>query len=99
MIMRTIRGYDVASALLWEAMQFTDSQWEYKSGDKTYWLSTNADNAGFIRHRDMQEVIAFHLQAGHTYKITTSWGTECFIDNLIPGAIADLAVSALQSQE
>lgn len=90
---RHVSGRDAAGNYIWEAREFYDHNPEHK---RSYWLSTAINNPGFVQFRNMTETIAFHLQyAPDTEHIVTSWGRDVFIRNLIPDAVAKLAVEAL----
>ncbi len=87
---RKIIGQDLNGAPLWEAMELA-----YPDG-KQYWISTSLKQAGFVIHYDMARVISFHLgYNAETYRICTGWGRDVYIQNLIPDAVATLAVKAI----
>jgi len=100
MVIRTLRAVDNVAMPLWEVQEFLDPQWDTTPGDKTYWLGTSVNTAGFLQFRDMKEAVSHFLKYHpETYRIDTSWNTNVFISSLIPDAIAELAVNALYKQE
>ena len=93
MTIRLIRADNNEHMPIWEAREF------YSGPDKTYWLYTDVGQAGFVQCRDLKEVIKHALMYhADTYRMTTSWGTDVFVGNLIPEAISELAIKALSRE-
>lgn len=93
MSIRTIRADNNEYMPIWEAREF------YRDPSTTYWLYTDVGQAGFVECRNLTEVIKHALiYHADTYRMTTSWGTDVFVGNLIPEAISELAVKALSRE-
>ena len=93
---RIVRGRDASGNNIWEGREFTDPQWDMKPGDKTKWLCSVIMHGTFLEFRDMRGMLSELLRiCPETDQIITSWNKYVFMKNLIPDAIAELAIKEL----
>jgi hypothetical protein len=90
--MRRIIAQSADGSTLWEAREILlENAPSFKR-----WISSGSRHGGLIEHFDMKSVLGFYVQYyPETYRVDTTWGKSVFIESLIPGALADLAVKAL----